>query len=59
MAKPTGNIRSKSSNQHYDNNTMEARPTILASCYTVDASTAALKGFHYSTTGVPGAQWYA
>ncbi|MCJ1249229.1 hypothetical protein MMC30_006452 [Trapelia coarctata] len=33
---------------------MEARPAILASCYTVNSSTALLKGFHYSTTGAGG-----
>ena len=32
---------------------------ILASCYLVDGSTASLKGLHYCTTGVTGAEWYS
>ena len=36
-----------------DSNNM-ARPKLFASCYIVEAGTAALKGFHYSTTGVDG-----
>lgn len=37
---------------------------ILASCYVVDnspsgASSASLKGLHYCTTGVAGAEWYS
>jgi hypothetical protein len=32
---------------------------ILASCYVVDSSTASLKGLHYCTTGLTGAEWYS
>jgi hypothetical protein len=32
---------------------------ILASCYVVDSSTASLKGLHYCTTGLAGAEWYS
>lgn len=32
---------------------------ILASCYVVDAATASLKGLHYCTTGLTGAEWYS
>lgn len=32
---------------------------ILASCYIVDAATASLKGLHYCTTGLTGAEWYS
>lgn len=32
---------------------------ILASCYVVDASMASLKGLHYCTTGLAGAEWYS
>jgi hypothetical protein len=31
---------------------------VLASCYLVD-SVASLKGLHYCTTGVAGAEWYS
>ena len=49
MAKPH-NYTEGSSNS----NRLETRPTILASCYTVNARSAMLKGLHYSTTGVGG-----
>jgi hypothetical protein len=32
---------------------------ILASCYVVDSATASLKGLHYCTTGLAGAEWYS
>lgn len=32
---------------------------VLASCYMADQSTAGLKGLHYCTTGVTGAEWYS
>ncbi|KAI9805295.1 MAG: hypothetical protein M1833_005748 [Piccolia ochrophora] len=39
------------------NNTMtKVHPNILASCYVVDASSAALQGFHYSSTGAGEAE---
>lgn len=31
---------------------------VRASCYTVDACTAALSGMHYSTTGAGGVEWF-
>ena len=31
-----------------------AQPTVLASCYTVEAGLATLKFFHYSTTALGG-----
>ncbi|KAK5992371.1 hypothetical protein PT974_05775 [Cladobotryum mycophilum] len=31
---------------------------VLASCYITDSS-ASLKGLHYCTTGVAGAEWYS
>ncbi|MCJ1399385.1 hypothetical protein MMC11_002587 [Xylographa trunciseda] len=49
MAKPHNHTRRSSSS-----NRSETRPTILASCYTVDARSAMLKGLHYSTTGAGG-----
>jgi hypothetical protein len=35
-----------------------AQANVLVSCYVVD-TTSTLKGFHYCTTGVPGAEWYS
>lgn len=32
---------------------------VLASCYVVDSSASSLKGLHYCTTGVTGAEWYS
>jgi hypothetical protein len=37
---------------------LTARVNVLASCYVVD-SAANLKGLHYCTTGVTGAEWYS
>lgn len=54
MPKPNSSRRSNSSDNLYCNAILKPRPNIFASCYTVNASTTALKGFHYSTTGVGG-----
>ncbi|GJN70958.1 hypothetical protein PLICBS_005018 [Purpureocillium lilacinum] len=35
-----------------------SKVNVLASCYIVD-SAAHLKGLHYCTTGVAGAEWYS
>lgn len=32
---------------------------ILASCYISDSTTTSLKGLHYCTTGLAGAEWYS
>lgn len=32
---------------------------ILASCYVVESAAASLKGLHYCTTGLTGAEWYS
>ncbi len=32
---------------------------VLASCYLVDAGASTLKGLHYCTTSVTGAEWYS
>lgn len=32
---------------------------VLASCYLADSSATQLKGIHYCTTGVAGAEWYS
>ena len=51
------NDNSSSSGQaHYDYhyNRDGQRVNILASCYSVNASSGALQGFHYSTTGAGG-----
>jgi hypothetical protein len=32
---------------------------ILASCYMTDSAAATLKGLHYCTTGLAGAEWYS
>ncbi|KAJ9648970.1 hypothetical protein H2199_000883 [Coniosporium tulheliwenetii] len=37
--------------------TESARANVLASCYAVDASSMALQGFHYSSTGAGGVDW--
>ncbi|MCJ1255683.1 hypothetical protein MMC24_003500 [Lignoscripta atroalba] len=55
MAKPKSNSNGHSnSSQTRHTTVIEARPNILASCYSVDADTSALTGFHYSTTGAGG-----
>lgn len=53
MAKP---IEHKTCNRDSNRRPYNTRPTpsVLASCYTVSASTMALKGFHYSSTGAGG-----
>lgn len=45
--------------EYYARRTRSPSPQTLASCYTVDASTMQLQGFHYSTTGAGGAGWYS
>jgi hypothetical protein len=35
-----------------------SKTSVLASCYSVDASSMMLHGFHYCTTLGPGSQWY-
>lgn len=48
-------------NTNYSSNYGEAvaqQVDVLASCYVVD-SAANLKGLHYCTTGVAGAEWYS
>jgi hypothetical protein len=52
MARNINNSRTSSGNHHDVED--GAHPNILASCYVVDATTAMLKGFHYSTTGAGG-----
>lgn len=32
---------------------------VLASCYLVDAGASSLKGLHYCSTSVTGAEWYS
>jgi len=53
----------KNSNNSYSSNhcgeDIARQANILASCYLVDQSTASLKGLHYCTTGVTGAEWYS
>jgi hypothetical protein len=44
-----------SSNSYYN----PTSANVKASCYVVDAVTAGLKGFHYSSTGAGGAEWYS
>jgi len=51
----------KTQNLNYSSNYGEAvaqKVNVLASCYIVD-SVANLKGLHYCTTGVAGAEWYS
>lgn len=35
------------------------KPSVRASCYTVNASSGSLNGLHYSTTGAGGVEWYS
>lgn len=52
----------QSRNNHSSSNYGEdiaRQANILASCYIVDSSTASLKGLHYCTTGLAGAEWYS
>jgi len=50
------NSNNSSSNRHGE--AVARRANILASCYVAN-SFAELTGFHYSTTGADGAQWYS
>jgi LmbE family N-acetylglucosaminyl deacetylase len=59
MARITTNNNDSSSN-HYDHlNMYNATANVKASCYIVNSSSASLQGFHYSTTGAGGAEWYS
>lgn len=51
------NKRSSSSSSNRSSGSSMAN--VRASAYVVNASTAALSGFHYSTTGAGGAEWYS
>ena len=53
MAKPH-NSRKPSNSSLNSHSSTSSRPTILASCYMVDARTTSLHGLHYSTTGAGG-----
>ena len=49
-------------NNHSSSNYGEGivrQANILASCYIADSTTASLKGLHYCTTGLAGAEWYS
>lgn len=51
----------KNSFNNYSSNYGEdvaRQANVLASCYIVDAA-GSLKGLHYCTTGVTGAEWYS
>ena len=53
MAKPH-NSRKPSNSSLNSHSSTSSRPTILASCYMVNARTTSLHGLHYSTTGAGG-----
>ena len=55
MALRNSNSRSSSNSSVRSNASSTAN--VRASCYAVNTSTASLQGFHYSTTGVAGAEW--
>lgn len=55
--KSSSSSSSRSSNYYASSITESARANILASCYAVDASSTALQGFHYSSTGAGGVDW--
>ena len=54
--KPNNNNNRSSSNYGEG---IARQANILASAYLVDPSASALKGLHYCTTGVAGAEWYS
>ncbi|TKA49826.1 hypothetical protein B0A49_12705 [Cryomyces minteri] len=57
MANLTYNKQSSSSSNYYETSMdVVARANILASAYSVDASSGALKSFHYSTSGAGGSR---
>lgn len=59
MARITNNNSSSSSSNYYASSiTSSTRSTLRASCYTVDARSTSLQGFHYSSTGAHGVEWY-
>lgn len=54
----SSNNDSSSSNHHGDDYYYgHVESNVRASCYSVDAATALLQGFHYSTTGAAGVDW--
>jgi hypothetical protein len=55
MAHSNSKRSSSSSSNRSDRSTANVR----ASAYVVNAFSAALQGFHYSTTGAGGAEWYS
>ena len=56
---PMKHNNNHSSSNHYGEEVAARQANILASCYLVDPSAASLKGLHYCTTGVTGAEWYS
>ncbi|KAK1756715.1 ornithine decarboxylase antizyme-domain-containing protein [Echria macrotheca] len=52
---PTKPVDNNHSSNHYGED-VARKANILASCYLVDSSAASLKGLHYCTTGVTGAE---
>lgn len=56
MARLSESNSSLSSRNSYYNS---PSANVKASCYVVDAVTARLTGFHYSSTGAGGAEWYS
>ncbi|KAK0708926.1 hypothetical protein B0T21DRAFT_298344 [Apiosordaria backusii] len=58
MAPMKHNNSNSSSNNYYGEDVLR-QANILASCYLVDPSLPSLKGLHYCTTGLAGAEWYS
>ena len=57
MAKENGMSKSNHVNHPRSHvQPIDARTSVVASCYVVDARSTALQGFHYSTTGA-GGEW--
>jgi hypothetical protein len=50
-------ISNKRSSSSSSNCSDRSTANVRASAYVVNAGTAALQGFHYSTTGAGGAEW--
>ena len=46
------------SSSNYGEDAAARQANVLASCYLVDSS-ASLRGLHYCTTSVTGAEWYS
>jgi len=51
------NYQSSNLSSNYGEDAVQ-KVNVLASCYMVDSSLN-LKGLHYCTTGVAGAEWYS